>query len=358
LDRDRVAIVTELFQRVTHMPQLSIHHSGMDSEAHHESDNMRRSHRQPWVDAAISALGTDQHTVFGLDQLAELGLSARAVQHRAARGRLHRLHRAVYGLVPRELLTREGHWMAAVLSFGDRAVVSHRTAAVLHGLMQYNGAKTDITVPGRRSWRRGNLIVHGSTTLTDDDVTVENGVPCTTIARTLFDLGDVVERRRHERAFDQAEIMGEFDLLAIDDQLERNATRPAAAKTRAILSEHYISSTPTESELEEAFFALCRRIGVPEPEVQQWIMLPDGGDPIRADFVWREQRVVVEVDGDRYHRTAQSQSRDRRKDQRLTVHAYIPVRTDARQIFYAPAELAATLKQLVTASIRWRLTRR
>ena len=237
--------------------------------------------------------------------------------------------------------------MAAALACGPEAVVSHRTAAVLHGLMEYNGAKTDVTVPGCNSRRRGNLIVHSSTNLTPADVTREDNIPCTTVARTLLDLADVVERRRLERAFDQAEIMGVFDLGAIEDQLDRNCKRPAARKVKAVLNEHYVGSTPTENELEEAFLALCGRAGVRSPEVQQWITLPDGGDPIRADFLWREERVVVETDGGRVHGTAQARQRDPRRDQRLTVYGWRPIRAPSRQVFYRSAELEATLAALV-----------
>jgi predicted transcriptional regulator of viral defense system len=299
------------------------------------------------VDAAIAGLGADQHAVMGLWQLERIGLSARAAQKRTSAGRLHRTNRGVYSLVPRTLLTPQGHWLAAALGFGRKPVVSHRTAAALHGLLDYNGAKTDVTVPGKHSRKRGNLVVHSSRNLSPSDVTVEDHIPCTTIARTLLDLADVVKRRRLERAFDQAEIMGAFDLGAIEEQVRRNPKRSASRKVKAVLDEHYIGSTPTESELEEAFLTLCRRIDVPPPELQQWITLPDGGEPVRADFLWREQRVVVETDGDRYHRTPQRRSADRRKDQRLIVYGFTPVRTDARQIFYSPAELEATLAALV-----------
>jgi hypothetical protein len=134
---------------------------------------------------------------------------------------------------------------------------------------------------------------------------------------------------------------------AIEAQLRRNAARPAASKTRALLAEHYPGSTPTESPLEEAFLAVCRRAGLPQPECQQWINLPDGGDPIRADFLWRRERVIVETDGERVHGTRQRRRSDRRKDQRLTVHGFRPVRTDGRQVFGRPAELEATLKALI-----------
>jgi hypothetical protein len=116
-----------------------------------------------------------------------------------------------------------------------------------------------------------------------------------------------------------------------------------------VLEEHYIGSTPTESELEEGFLALCRRAGLPLPEVQQWLILPDGGPPIRADFLWREQRLVVEVDGMKYHGTQQATKHDARRDQRLIVHGYRPIRTGWRQVFFYPEELEATLRALVAS---------
>jgi hypothetical protein len=233
--------------------------------------------------------------------------------------------------------------MAAALSFGPEAVVSHRTAAVLHGLMEYNGAKTDVTIPGCHSRRRGQIVVHSSTVLTPADVTTEDNIPCTTVARTLLDLADVVERRRLERAFDQAEMMGVFDRWAIEDQLRRNSKRPAARKVRAILDEHYSGSTPTESELEEFALALCRRIDIPMPAVQRWLILPDGGPPLRPDFTWVKERVILEVDGERVHGTRQARERRNIRDQRLIVHGWRPLHASWRQLTRGSAELESTL---------------
>ncbi|MGN6171137.1 MAG: type IV toxin-antitoxin system AbiEi family antitoxin domain-containing protein [Solirubrobacteraceae bacterium] len=302
---------------------------------------------QPSMDAAIAIIAGRQHGVVALEQLLALGLSRTAVYKRAARGRLHRVHRGVYSLAPPGLLSREGWWMAAVLAAGPGAVLSHRKAAALHGLLSCNRANVEVAVSGRPGRTRPGIDIHRSKTLTGADCTVVNSIPCTTVARTLLDLADVIDRRRRERAVDQAELLGGFDLRAIQDQLVRNSTRAAVRKATGVLDEHYIGSTPTESEIEEGFLALCRRFGLPQPELQQWLLLPDDGPPIRADFLWREQRVVVETDGDKYHRTAQRLRKDARRDQRLTVHGFRPIRTGWRQIFYRPAELEATLRALL-----------
>jgi hypothetical protein len=107
------------------------------SGAGRENEPGGRFFDQASVEAAIAELAKAQHAVFGLDQLAELGLSPRAVQKRAVAGRLHRIHQTVYSLVPKKLLTREGLYMAAVLACGPGAALSHRSAAALHGLRSW-----------------------------------------------------------------------------------------------------------------------------------------------------------------------------------------------------------------------------
>lgn len=302
-------------------------------------------------------LAKAQHTVFGLSQLRELGLSSRCTQRRATTGRLHRIYPTVYSLVPRELLTREGHWMAAVLACAPGAVLSHRNAAALHQLRPSYRTNIDVTVPGRSGRSRAGIELHRSTTLTCADVTRVEGIPCTTVARTMFDLAEVVSRRSVERAFDQAEVLEVFDLRALEDQLARNATRSPARVVKSILNEHYIGSTPTQSELEEAFLAIVRKLGLPSPRVSRWIDLGDGEPMIWADFVWPEQRVIVETDGRRVHGTHQARERDPRRDQRAMVAGWRPMRTTWRQVMLRPWELEPTLLALVADPPSRRLPR-
>lgn len=299
------------------------------------------------MDDAIARLARTQHAVFGLCQLRELGLSARCAQRRAATSRLHRIYPSVYSVVPRELLTREGRWMAAVLACGPGAVLSHRIAAALHDLRASDRANIDVTVTGRSTRRHRGIDVHRSTTLTAADITIVNRIPCTTVARTMLDLAEVVSRRSVERAYDQAEILEVFDLRALEDQLTRNPTRAAARVVKSILNEHYIGSTPTQNELEEAFLAIVRRLGLPPPRVNQSIDLGDGEPMIWGDFVWHEQRVIVETDGRRVHGTHRARERDPRRDQRAMVAGWRPMRTTWRQVMRRPWELEPTLLHLV-----------
>jgi hypothetical protein len=184
-------------------------------------------------------------------------------------------------------------------------------------------------------------------TLADVDATVVDGIPCTTVARTLFDLSEVVVRRQAERAFDQAEALQVFDIAAVQDQLDRNRSRRGGKVVRSILDEHYIGLTLTESELEEAMLVLSRAVGLPAPEVQPWLDLGDGEGMIRPDFLWRAQRLILEVDSAKYHRTRRRFEGDRRRDQRSLVAGWLTVRTTDRQIKKRPKELHATVAKLL-----------
>jgi hypothetical protein len=191
------------------------------------------------------------------------------------------------------------------------------------------------------------VLVHRSTTLALHDVIKLDSIQCTSVARTLFDLAEVLPRRPLEKAFDRSESLQAFDLRAIEDQLDRNPTRRGAKIVRSILEEHYIGSTLTESEIEEAMLMMSRRVGLPPPEVQQWLDLHDGEPMIRPDFMWRAQRLIVEVDSVKYHRTHQRFESDRRRDQRAMVAGWRVVRTTDRQIKNRPEELHATVAALL-----------
>lgn len=295
------------------------------------------------LDAAIAQLAAAQHIVMGLEQLRALGLSPRAIQDRARAGRLHRIYHAVYSLVPEELLTREGRRMAAVLACGPGAVLSHRTAAAAHGLLATTRTTIDVTIPNASHRRHRGIDIHRSATLTVADTTFVSGIPCTTVARTLHDLAAVERPRRVERALDQAAVLEVLDIRALEDQCARNRTSMGAARLSAVLARHRPESTPTWSELEEAFLGLTRPAGLPDPEVNTFIVLDDGEPAIRADFHWRDRRLVVETDGWETHKTRAGFERDRRNDLRLSAAGWRVLRTTWRAIHEEAAAVAGRI---------------
>lgn len=301
------------------------------------------------LDAEVAELAGRQHAVMSLEQLGALGLGARAVRQRAAVGRLHRVHRAVYSLVPPPLLTVKGRYMAAVLACGPGAVLSHRSAADLHGLRPTSRFRIDVTVPGDSRRTAAALDIHRSRTLRPTDGTLVDAIPVTTVARTLLDLAAVVTGPQLERALTQAEVLRVFDLGALTEQLERNAHTEGAARVRAALAA-YTNDEPTESWLEDQFLELLDRTGLPAPERQKWLMLDDGEGPIRADFLWREQRLVLETDGRDAHGTRRAFESDRRRDQRLTRAGWRVVRVTWRQLTQEPWTVVELVADLLRAA--------
>lgn len=302
------------------------------------------------MDRRIADLAANQDGVFGLAQLCELGVGAAAIRARAAAGRLHRLYRGVYSLVPRELVSRNGRFRAAVLAHGPGAALWHRSAGQLQELLAYHGRYIFVIVPtpGGRVKRPG-IKLRRSTTLRPNDVTLKDGIPCTTVARTLLDLATDLDQRRIERSIDQAHASGTLDPVAIHEQIEHNAGSPGAAKLSRILRVHMPTDVPDPSEIQDRFLAIARRLNLPEPEQQQYLDLGDGGEPIRADFLWRAQRVIVETDGYDQHGRRSAFESDRVRDQRVLAAGWKPVRTTWRQMGYAPAPLETTLLKLVAS---------
>ena len=312
---------------------------------------------QPWVDyckglpleAAISTLAERQHGVVSLCQLLFVGMSRAAVAKRAKDGRLHRVHRGVYA-VRHPRLSARGRWIAATLAYGPDALLSHRSAAALWGIHASDRVRTDITVPSRSVRARAGIEAHTSLTLTGQDMATVDLIPCTSVARTLIDFGDVMDRRAVERAVDQAEVLRLFDLRAVEDALARAGRRRGAGTLRAVLG-HYRTPTLTSEAFEERFLRFCRAAALPEPEVNAWISL-ERGVAYQADFLWRNEALVVETDGYRFHSGRRAFERDRLRDQRLTLAGFTVIRLTWRQLAQEPDRVLATVKDLLARLAR------
>jgi hypothetical protein len=179
-----------------------------------------------------------------------------------------------------------------VLACGPKAVLSHRSAAGLWGLRADNRRKSDISLPSPAARAKTAIEVHRSVTLTANDVTSVDGIPCTTVARTLVDLGDLVNRRAVESAVEQADVLRLFDLRDVERAIERAGPRRGTGLLLSVLDD-LSGPTLTASKLEEAFLAICREAALPTPEVNVWMTLPDG-TPAKIDFLWRAERLAVE----------------------------------------------------------------
>ena len=280
-----------------------------------------------------------------LGQLKLVGLTKDAVAKRVKAGRLYRIHRGVYA-VGHDRLTGHGRTMAAVLAYGPNAVASHRTAGGLQGLREDNSPKTDVSLPLQSARARPGINAHASPTLRPTDVTKRHGIPCTTVARTLLDLADVVPRRQLERALEQAEIMRVFDLDELQEVLAHANGRRGAGVLRDLLAELGDEPGLTDNDLEDRYLELCRAAGLPPPEVNRWIAIDDG-PPLKADFVWTAKCLIVETDGWGSHGTRHRFESDRRRDQRARLAGWETVRFTRRQVLTDPDWVIATTAALL-----------
>ncbi len=292
------------------------------------------------VDAVIAELAGRQHGIVSRRNLVEAGVSRDAIKHRLCHARLHVVYRGVYAAGHPEL-TPDGIRIAAVLAAGPGAVLSHRAAAAHWGLR--HPTALDVTVErSRRQLRR--IRIH-TLPLPEDEITTERAVPVTTVPRTLFDLASVLSRPQVERAIHEAEVRRHTDSLSLPDLICRYPNRRGAAMIRAILED---GATITRSELEIRFLSFIRNAELPLPVMNVPLLV--AGIWIECDCVWRDARVIVELDGRAVHDTAAAFERDRARDRMLQARGWRTVRVTWRQLRDEPEALAYDLRALLTAS--------
>ena len=298
---------------------------------------MRKKIVLPQVGGRIVALGERQHGVVTPVQLVGIGLSDQGINRRVADGRLWRIHKGVYA-VGRPTLTLHGRFIAAVLSCGPGAALSHVAAGVLLGVLDERGARIDVTVPrGGQRRRRGAVIIHRAA-LSERDVTTKHGIPVTTPARTLIDLADVLPRRQLARALDEAAYL-RLDVSGLQPRPGRRGSGVLAE----LLAAHEPGSTRTRSQLEERMLSLCHRFRLPTPEVNATI---EGHE---ADFVWRDERLLAETDGWAAHGTRTAFERDRRRDADLLAAGWRVLRISHERLGREPDWVAERMAEALRA---------
>lgn len=286
---------------------------------------------------AVVALADRQHGAVARRQLLAMGLSGRMIDLRIDSGRLHLLHRGVYA-VGRGKLSQRGQWMAAVLACGDEALLSHRSAAALWGLMRSH--RLPIEVSSRSGRRRQGIAVHESRLDRSDRAAVD-GIPVTSVARTLFDLAEVVDRQTHERAFEEADRLRVLELRAVEDVCSRNPRRRALKPVRRLI-EAAREPVTTRSPLEDRFVVFCEEQGLPQPTTNATIA------DLEVDALWCHEKLIVELDGFSFHQHRAAFERDRARDAVLQAAGFRVIRITHRRLDREPLLLAGQIRELLS----------
>ncbi len=279
-----------------------------------------------------------QHGVISTRQLCELGLSPQAIQHRVARGRLHRVERGVYAL-GRPELTQRGRWMAAVLGGGEGAVLSHRSAGALWGIVPAAGPP-EIAVPVSCGRMRTGVVVHRRPALRGEETAERHRIPVTTLVRTMIDLTLELSPSQLERAINEADRLGLIDPGSLLTALAAFPRQHGVRPLQDLLSRHVFRLT--DSELERRFLRLIERAAMPLPVTGMRL------NGFKVDFYWPHLGLVVETDGLRYHRTPAQQARDRVRDQAHAAAGLTALRFTHEQVRYEARYVVETLRAVTT----------
>lgn len=291
------------------------------------------------LDERIALLTGRQHRVAACWQLAPLGVDRYALYRRTKDGRLRRVHRGVYatGIAP---LSGEGIRMAAVLACGPGALLAARDAAAHRRLRTCNRQAVEVLVACKgRPGRRGIQVHRGAIHAEDRDVV--DGIPTTSLARTLLDLAGVVEERQVQRAYEEAARQRVLDIAAIERVIDRNVGHPGVGVLKRLIAYDPEPAAQALSEPERALLDLVREAGLPTPQVN---VLVEG---FLVDAYWPEPGLVVEVQSHAFHSDPHTFERDHKKAAAIRAAGldFLPI-TD-NQIANDAAPIAALLAKLL-----------
>jgi hypothetical protein len=264
----------------------------------------------------IAAIAGRQHGVTTAAQLVHAGCSREAIKSLVRRGALHRRHQGVYA-VGHSCLSREGRWSAAVLAGGEGAVLSHVSAAQHWGITRRRSDRIHVSTPRYRR-RIADVTSHLLRPLqASGAVTVRDGIPVTTLERTIIDLATIVgidelAFAMHEAAY----LHADFDVSVIEAVIAAHPRFTGRGTLRLALERHLAGHTGARSRLELRVGSYLESVGVPPAIAGHLVDTPMG--IIEVDLAWPDRRIYLEVDGFG-HRRASTKRMDRERAQALRL---------------------------------------
>jgi very-short-patch-repair endonuclease len=284
-----------------------------------------------------------QHGVVTHRQLVAIGITDSALKRRVQAGRLQRLYRGVFavGHLPR---TREAKWIAAVMACGQGAVLSHLDAAALWQIYESRGSSIHVTSMSRAGRKLPGIWAHRTRNLDPADVTVKDGIPVTTVARTIIDLTDVLNSDRVLRAIREAEYLRLLDLDTLIAAVQRAHGRHNLVVLNAALA-RYRPGQIVREELEHRFLELVHAAGLPEPQTN--VRVQTKRRKYRVDCLWAKEGVAVELDGRDAHARETAFEEDRARDAALSAIGLLPLRFTWHRVTRDGAEVIAELQAIL-----------
>jgi hypothetical protein len=291
----------------------------------------------------VAELAARQHGAISRGQLLGLGMPATLIDHRVRDGLLHAHHPAVYS-VGHGYLDLYGRWWAGVLACGPGSALSHRDGAYFWGFRRSARRDIDVTAVGRTRHKQRGLTVHRPRSLDPRDVTTVDGLPVTTVPRTLLDLADVLHPRQLRRAFDETQRLDLFDATSLHELLARSPGRRGLRPLGALLAEHE-DAPATREELEARFADFIKQARLPRPIYNASV------NGYEVDAYWPLLRRIVELHSFEFHGKSRAQhERDSEKWLKLQLAGHVVTRVTWRMLG-DPATLAAQLRAFLAPAM-------
>lgn len=281
-------------------------------------------------------------------QFAALGFDRRRLALLVAQGRFIRRHRGVYFdalMKP----TQRGRLLGALLALGDGAFLSRRTALALHGARLVNLREIEVTVVGEHTPRHLGLVVHRTRIEPlEHEVRVKDGLRIASPSLALVEVAGRESDGELDRLIAELTRRRMLDLDQIDAAMERRKGLSGRPRLRAALARYRPpAGDPVEnaSAFEREFASwLAQHPEIPAPERNVRL------GPWEVDFHWPAQRVVLETDGDQYHRTPRELERDRVKDVWLQRHGHKVIRVTEFRFAHDRPGVLGDLSAMVRAA--------
>lgn len=303
--------------------------------------------RTPPSFQALAALATRQHGVISMAQLRRLGYAKSTVIEWVASSRLHQLHRGVYAVGHRRL-TWHSHCWAAVLGAEANevgevvwpAVASHGSAAYLWGVYRYAPETIDVTAPIRRRAKR-QFRVHFSSILAHEDRGEREGLPVTSVPRTLLDLAIRARPEQLDRLLERAEEKDLLDLVVVEALIDRAGGHRGRGRLRNALALYRPDPAFTRSRFEKRFRRLVRAAGLPDPSMNFNVT------GYELDAYWPELRFAVELDLFETHGSRAAFERDRLRQEELKLLGIELIRVTKPRLDREPNQVVDNLRVLL-----------
>jgi very-short-patch-repair endonuclease len=291
------------------------------------------------AERAVARVAGQQDNVISREQLLAAGLGPGQIARWVAAGRLRRLHRSVYlmGPAPPTLMARA---RAAVMACGLGAVLSHRSAAELFGLLPETGPEVHVTVVGRNPGIEPGIRLHRPRVLARHHVTKMRGIPVTTVARIIADLAATESPNEVEHAFQEALYRRIVTPAAVNAVIAREPRRKGARVIRALVDDPRM----TRSERERRLLKLIDAAQLPRPLTNVRL------HGYLVDAYWPEHGLVLEFDGWQGHGHRHAFDGDRKRDQVMLANGQPTMRVTDRHLTHEPVALVARIAQALRAN--------